>query len=502
MDEALSKLGFGPFQILITVFCGLVWLNDSMELAVVSIISVVLKCQWELTSFGQSIILISVIVGYFIGGLCTGIITQAIGRRNSLFVFALIIIIFGVLSSLEVSSGDMKIPGYPWFLFCRFGVGFGTSGTSQVLTYYVEYLPSKGRGVCIILLEVWWCLGGMLAALLALVVIVPGGLGWHWYLGLITIPQVLSLFIFFMVPESVRFYLVKGKNDKAQKVIERIAWYNCKNVPPGRVVAEGECQRLNHELNHILSNHEGSEERGGNSYTERTNLLTSSVSKIKNAVMELSPLFTGGMWKTTVMVSVLWTGAACLYYSVILLCTYLVLYDPHCNANELNVSNLSNSSTSECDQLDTEYFIKLLWTAAAELPGLLLTMLIIDLLGRKITMAIEFLCIAIGLLLLLICGPDTLLTSFLFIVRAFSAGVYQTIYVYTPEVYPTNVRALAMGYCSSVSRVGLVVVPFVPVFLQTSDYATLSLYSAFSLVLAVLALLLPIETKGRALRST
>ena len=39
------------------------------------------------------------------------------------------------------------------------------------MTYYVEFLPKKLRGVCIVLLEMWWGVGSVLAALLALAVI-------------------------------------------------------------------------------------------------------------------------------------------------------------------------------------------------------------------------------------------------------------------------------------------------------------------------------------------
>ena len=42
------------------------------------------------------------------------------------------------------------------------------------VTYYVEFLPKKFRGVCIVLLEMWWGVGSVLAALLALAVI-PNG---------------------------------------------------------------------------------------------------------------------------------------------------------------------------------------------------------------------------------------------------------------------------------------------------------------------------------------
>lgn len=42
------------------------------------------------------------------------------------------------------------------------------------VTYYVEFLPKKCRGACIMMLEVWWALGSILAALYALVIF-PNG---------------------------------------------------------------------------------------------------------------------------------------------------------------------------------------------------------------------------------------------------------------------------------------------------------------------------------------
>ncbi len=164
------------------------------------------------------------------------------------------------------------------------------------------------------------------------------------------------------------------------------------------------------------------------------------------------------------------------------------------------VSNISNLSCEE-NQLGTGDYVKILWASAAELPGLLVTAVIIELLGRKWTMAIEFLLCMIGFLLLLICVSDTLLTFFLFLVRVFASGVFQAIYVYTPEVYPTNTRAIGMGICTSSARVGAIMTPYVAqVLLHVNDYATLSLYAGSCLVLAILALLLPIETRGRALQ--
>lgn len=85
----------------------------------------------------------------------------------------------------------------------------------------------------------------------------------------------------------------------------------------------------------------------------------------------------------------------------------------------------------------------------------------------------------------------TALTFMLFVARAFISGAFQTAYVYTPEVgsnkvtylrcirdiefsfccynrllfviqvYPTTTRAVGLGACSGMARIGAIVTPFV-----------------------------------------
>lgn len=79
--------------------------------------------------------------------------------------------------------------------------------------------------------------------------------------------------------------------------------------------------------------------------------------------------------------------------------------------------------------------------------------------------------------------------------------VFQTMYVYTPEVYPTKVRGVGIGVLYSIARIGTIFTPYIAqVLFETSDYATISLYGFSSLVLIIHALLLPVETKGKPLR--
>lgn len=55
----------------------------------------------------------------------------------------------------------------------------------------------------------------------------------------------------------------------------------------------------------------------------------------------------------------------------------------------------------------------------------------------------------------------------LFMARGIIAGVFQAAYVYTPEVYPTSLRAVGVGSCSAMARLGAMVTPYVAQVLKT-----------------------------------
>jgi MFS family permease len=319
----------------------------------------------------------------------------------------------------------------------------------------------------------------MFGALLALGVM--NTLGWHWYLGIATFPLFLVLFIFPFVPESARFYLMKGDHEKAKKVLQKVAWFNRKSCPEGKVVTveEKEAKMINQEMPVSYNQERGvSFENQLPSLTvksqEETPLLeedeecdqeTTSYSKsqlkvitclrhLKEQIFEWQEMFTGGMWRTTVLLWILWFGCGWIYYGAVLLTTSIFQYNNHCFREN------SSNETTECGDLPNKYYVRIFLTAVAELPGLIVTVIIIEVIGRKKTMALEFAITLVGFLLLFVCSTQAVTTFFLFLVRAFATGVFQAVYVYTPEVYATNIRARALGLHTSAARIGALLTPF------------------------------------------
>ena len=73
-------------------------------------------------------------------------------------------------------------------------------------------------------------------------------------------------------------------------------------------------------------------------------------------------------------------------------------------------------------------------------------MCLIDPIGRRNTLKTLFGMFTTSIFLMFGCSiSKSYLLLMLFIARGTMAGVFQVVYLYTPEVYPTNLRAVSYG---------------------------------------------------------
>lgn len=54
VSQAINALGFGKFQVMLSLFTGLCWMADSMEMMILSILSPALQCQWGIDKYKQA----------------------------------------------------------------------------------------------------------------------------------------------------------------------------------------------------------------------------------------------------------------------------------------------------------------------------------------------------------------------------------------------------------------------------------------------------------------
>ena len=128
--------------------------------------------------------------------------------------------------------------------------------------------------------------------------------------------------------------------------------------------------------------------------------------------------------RTTLLLWLIWTGCSFVYYGVVLMTTEMFETpgDSICSLD----GQLERTCSAQCRDLDRKDYTHLLWTTLAEFPGILLTIVTIERLGRKKTMALEFILLTIALCFLFNCSSNrTLLTIILFFVRGLASGVFQ-----------------------------------------------------------------------------
>lgn len=451
VEDAVEAIGFGKFQWKLSILTGLAWMADAMEMMILSILAPQLHCEWRLPSWQVALLTSVVFIGMMLSSSLWGNISDQYGRKTGLKVSVLWTLFYGVLSAFA--------PVYGWILFLRGLVGIGIGGVPQSVTLYAEFLPMRSRAKCILLIEVFWALGTVFEVLLAIMVMPT--LGWRWLLLLSTLPLMIFSVLCFWLPESARYDVLTGNQEKALATLKRIAKENGVPMPLGKLTVARQ------------------EDRG----------------KIRDL---FSPQF---RW-TTVLLWFIWFSNAFSYYGLVLLTTELFQAGDVCSVSK-GRRTMEPRCSLECKYLTENDYKDLLWTTLSEFPGVLVTLWVIDRIGRKKTMALSFIIFSLCILLLLACVGRTALTVFLFIARAFISGGFQAAYVYTPEVYPTATRALGLGTCSGMARVGALLTPFIAqVMLESSVYLTLSVYCCCSILAAIASCALPIETTGRGLQES
>ena len=83
-----------------------------------------------------------VFIGYLLGSWVFGYIADRYGRKRSLLISSLWLVVFGLLSAAS--------PGLAFLLVLRCLVGVGIAGSPQALVYYAEFLPIASRGPTIV----------------------------------------------------------------------------------------------------------------------------------------------------------------------------------------------------------------------------------------------------------------------------------------------------------------------------------------------------------------
>lgn len=172
----------------------------------------------------------SALIGCIIGGAMAGFISKSVGRRNGLIISALA---FTVSAIGAWSPEKLNIFGtLPVFSFVIYriigGIGVGLASMLSPM-FIAEIAPAKMRGKLVSWNQFAIIFGMLIIYFVNLIIARTGNEewlineGWRWMFFSGVIPAGLFLILLMFVPETPRFLVMKGKEDKALKVLNKIS---------------------------------------------------------------------------------------------------------------------------------------------------------------------------------------------------------------------------------------------------------------------------------------
>ncbi|MNT07271.1 putative niacin/nicotinamide transporter NaiP [compost metagenome] len=138
--------------------------------------------------------------------------------------------------------------------------------------------------------------------------------------------------------------------------------------------------------------------------------------------------------------------------------------------------------------------------ALAQLPGYALAAYGVERWGRKATLIGFLLLSAAGSLAYGLGQSVALVVAATLLMNFALLGTWGAIYAFTPEIYPTSLRASGMGTAGAIARVGGLLAPSIVVpIMATSFTAALGVISGLLLLAALSVLLIDAETRNKGL---
>jgi SP family galactose:H+ symporter-like MFS transporter len=169
--------------------------------------------EFGLSTRQQELVTTAVVIGEIAGAIGGGLLANAIGRKKSMVLVAATYAAFAVLSAVSVSV--------PMLLLARLLLGL-TIGISVVVVpvFVAESAPAKVRGSLLVAYQVATVVGiiiGYLAAYL-----LAGSESWRWMLGLAAVPAALVTVMLLRMPDTARWYMLKGRVDEARATLRQV----------------------------------------------------------------------------------------------------------------------------------------------------------------------------------------------------------------------------------------------------------------------------------------
>ena len=208
---------FSRFQILAVSLCGLINIFDGFDALAIAYTAPAISTEWSLSPGALGIVFSAGYFGMAIGALTLGTLSDHIGRRKMiLFSLAALTLTMG----LTATAGSIAT-----LLTYRFGSGLAIGAMlASITAITAEYSPDSKRNFMICIVQGTYAIGATLGGLLSALLIED--YGWRAVFGVgAALNGCLFILIYFLLPESLAFYLNKRPDrglERANAIIAKL----------------------------------------------------------------------------------------------------------------------------------------------------------------------------------------------------------------------------------------------------------------------------------------
>lgn len=426
---------------------GLGFTFDGADTALVAFLLPGLEERWQLGNGALGLLGAATPVGYLIGAATAGMLGDRLGRKPVMLWALAAYTFFTAVASIA--------PNFEIFAAARVLAGIGIGAESVIIAPYLsEFIPPRHRGWFVASLSGFFSFGFVLAALIGRYVVPLGDNGWRYAQLITALPIIALLWWRRSLHESPRFLLTQGRDDEAEAVV---ADFEKRVIDTGR------------RLDPVATS---------SADTADENLQTGRTSTLD----VLKFLWSRTMRRRTAVIWLLWFVNVFTFYGFFTWIPTLLV----------------QRGITTTKSFDFTLVIYL-----AMIPGYFSGAWLAEKIDRKNTISLYLAAGAASAFWLSQCEtPSDILLSGA-VLSWFVNGVFGAIYAYTPEMFPTWVRASASGLASAFGRVGAIAAPIIIGSLSDSwGFAGVFGLTTAVLVVGVLGVLLfgP-STSGRSLES-
>jgi putative MFS transporter len=440
ITSRIERLPFTSWQMkALIIICALTFF-DAFDAMAIAFALPVLIGTWSIKPQYIGLLISAGFMGQMLGAIAFGRVAERIGRLHTIIVAALM---FSILSFCCAASWS-----YVSLLVIRLVQGLGLGGEVPVAAAYLnEIIGAKTRGKFGFSFMVLSFGIGIVIASLAGLWIVPH-FGWRWLFIVGGFPIAIVIYLGRVLPESPRWLAGVGREQEAEKAMAAIE--------------QGVRKALGTDL-------------PAPTIVPVTPIATGT---------RFVELFGGIYTKRTIMVWVMWFAAYLANYGVN---TWLPSLYRSVFKLPLDKSLLYTTGT-----------------LAFGIIGQIATILLIDKIGRRLVQSVCFFAGGALFLGLWYMGASTAIQLFVFTTLAwvFFSVTCGVPYVYTPEIYPTRIRALGTSVGTAWLRVAAMVGPLF-VGMVVARYHEVSLvflfYGLIAVIAGIVVLWLGVEPKGKVL---